>query len=197
MRLNLIISKNKMIADRDQYNRDYEKYYNMKQQEKDARIKWKDIKHVDRPQFRNFTKEWREFISALSGRMRDDRIYQEKPIDPSEFTKLENKLNTDRTAASLTLGDVNLKSVDVFTLQKSFETVSLMDTEETLQKIESVPVSSVIVKPQETMKMKPLRATLPRKTFLEKQVKIEKNIEDPDLAVILKDRSYSKGILMI
>jgi uncharacterized membrane protein YgcG len=190
--------KVKMIADRDQYNREYEKYYQMKQQEKDATIKWKDIKHVDRPQFRNFTKEWREFISSLSGRMRDDRIYQEKPIDPSEFTNLQNNLSVDRSAAKLDPGDVRLKSLDVFTLQKSLETVSLMDTKETLQKIESVPVSSVIVKPQKTMKMKPLRATLPRKTFFEEEsVKVEKNIEDPDLAVIMKDKSYSKGILMI
>ena len=169
--------KDKMQNERNEYHKELAKYTEMKRQKRDASVDLKSIKHFDRPQSRNFTKEWEQFIFMMLEKMRKHRIYADAP---------ETAVTLNLPGATITANDPKPEA-----LSEALEPVALK------LKIVSEPLV-VTKRTLKTLDMKPLRAVMPRVSrvpFLkETQHKLP---EDPHLALIMRDKSYSKGVVMI
>ena len=158
----------------------------MKRKERDASVDLKSIRHVDRPQARNFTKEWNEFIFVLLEKMRKRRIYTDKPIENKDLGALRDALVNERYDRSY-VRDIMVQPAPVVALQG-----------ESMVKIVSQPLETVVQQPlKAAVEMKPLESSVPRIPFFKPTLSTDLIPEDPDLALIMKDKSYSKGILMI
>lgn len=176
----------KMQREKQAYDQAFDAYFEMKRKERDATVDFKSIRHVDRPQARNFTKEWNEFIFVLLEKMRKRRIYTDKPIENEDLGALRDALKDRRNDRGLPPGDVLLQPAPVVALQAEPEI-----------KIVSQPLETVVQPPLKQMDMKPVESNVPRVPFFKPKLSANLIPEDPDLAVIMKDNSYSKGILMI
>ena len=168
-----------MQREKQAYDQAFDAYFEMKRKERDATVDFKSIRHVDRPQARNFTKEWNEFIFVLLEKMRKRRIYTDKPIENED-------LGVDRLYDRSDVLDIMVQPAPVVALQAEPEI-----------KIVSQPLETVVQPPLKQMDMKPVESNVPRVPFFKPKLSANLIPEDPDLAVIMKDKSYSKGILMI
>lgn len=176
----------KMQREKQAYEQAFDAYFEMKRKERDATVDLKSIRHVDRPQARNFTREWNEFIFVLLEKMRKRRIYTDKPIEDKDLDSVRDALADRRDDRGLPPGDVQLQPDPVVALQAEPEI-----------KIVSQPLETVQQPPLKPMNMKPVESNVPRVPFFKPKLSANLIPEDPDLAVIMKDNSYSKGILMI
>lgn len=175
----------KMSYECNQYNKDFAKYYEMKRQMRDASVDLKSIEYADRPQSRNFMKEWREFIFMMLEKMRKHRIYADAPLEIGEETTGERRgSDSDELSSG---GET----------KRTGGTIIDSDSDFLVSKIVSEPLGLVTKRALKTVKMKPLQAVAPRVPFL-KEKAVTRNVpEDPDLAMIMRDKSYSKGVVMI
>ena len=177
----------KMEMERRQYNEDFAKYSKMKRQMRDATVDLKSIQYADRPQRRNFTKEWREFIFMMLEKMRKHRIYADAPLETVEEVEEEDG---GSDSDEISFGEERKRAEGTLSPDDS-------DSDLLVPKIVSEPLGLVTKRALKTVKMKPLQAVAPRVPFLKEKPVTRHVPEDPDLAMIMRDKSYSKGVLMI